>query len=316
MDARDDARAPRRRRAHGVRPRRVARPGGGRARRRAHRRAAAGGAARDGRAHAAARRGSLAVLRARRRRPRPRLGDGGRGPDAAQPDGLRGRRQDRLHDELLVGADDEDGDGARRAPRRALTGRAPGLPHAGGDGRGGRVLLPGGRALRLPGAVPAGARRVGRLGRGRPRGARRSGAPRRRGGGPPARAPGHRPVRRGARDADEPRPLLAARARLVDAPDVRAARRPRDEGRDDRAPLPPLPRMGGPRLLAHADARAGSPRRRDPVPDQGPIPLGPWPGRGAQAVAPAGSTAWRTAASSSGSDAGNGTIATSPSSCS
>ena len=28
------------------------------------------------------------------------------------------------------------------------------------------------------------------------------------------------------------------------------------------------------------------------MPDRGPIPLGPWSGRGAQAVAPAGSAAW------------------------
>ena len=67
--------------------------------------------------------------------------------------------------------------------------------------------------------------------------------PGRRDRGAAARAAGRRPVRRRARDADVARPLLAARARLVDATDVREARRPQGRGQDDRAQVPPLRRL-------------------------------------------------------------------------
>src|SRR5438876_502755 len=72
--------------------------------------------------------------------------------------------------------------------------------------------------------------------------------------GAPARA-----VRRGARDADVARPLLPARARLVDSPDVRQALRRAwcSEGLDDRAALQALRRLGGPGVLAVPDARLG-----------------------------------------------------------
>jgi N-glycosylase/DNA lyase len=71
-----------------------------------------------------------------------------------------------------------------------------------------------------------------------------------------ARAARRRPLRRGARD-DADRPLLEARARLVDAADVRKAERPQGERRDDDAPLPPLRALRGARVLALPHARLG-----------------------------------------------------------
>src|SRR5205085_2493650 len=130
--------------------------------------------------HAAARRRPVAVLRRRARGSRSRMGCQRSGPHAAQPNGVRGRRQDDLHHELRVERHDPDGHGARRTPRR-----------------------------------------------------------------------------RGARDADVTRPLLAPRARLLDASDVREARRPQGRGQDDRAQVPPLRRLRGPRLLAAPHAQLG-----------------------------------------------------------
>ena len=56
--------------------------------------------------------------------PTTRLGRRGRRSHAAQPDGLRGRRQDDLHDQLRLGRDGADGHRARRPPRRSR--RRPG----------------------------------------------------------------------------------------------------------------------------------------------------------------------------------------------
>jgi 3-methyladenine DNA glycosylase/8-oxoguanine DNA glycosylase len=66
-----------------------------------------------------------------------------------------------------------------------------------------------------------------------------------------------RALRRRARD-DAARPLRPPDPRLLDAPDVRAAGEAQDrQGRDDRAPLPPLQGLRGPRLLALPHARLG-----------------------------------------------------------
>ena len=192
----------------------------------------------------------FALLRPRRRRRRAGLGDPRRGPDAAQPDGLRGRGQDRLHDQLRLVGDRPDGDGARRAPRRDGPPRTR-VPGAGSDGRGGRRLLQGRRARRLSRAVPARDRRRRRRRHARPRGARRPQRPaRRRGRRPAARAARRRPVRGGAHH-DAARPLRPPDPRLVDAAEVLAAHdRPQDRRQDDRAPLPPLPRLRRARVLA------------------------------------------------------------------
>jgi hypothetical protein len=71
--------------------------------------------------------------------------------------------------------------------------------------------------------------------------------------------PGVGPYGRGARDAHVARPLLAARARLVDAPDVlQARRRPQHvERRDNRAAVQALRRVGRSGLLALPDAGLG-----------------------------------------------------------
>ena len=71
------------------------------------------------RAHPPARRGPDAVLRGRCEGSRPRLGDCRRRPPPSQPDGVRGRREDDLHDELHLVCDRAHGQRARREPRRA-----------------------------------------------------------------------------------------------------------------------------------------------------------------------------------------------------
>ena len=143
------------------------RPGTGRGAAVARRRRAAARCPRDCRAqddgapHALPRRRSRRLLRTSRRRSRPRLGLSRRRPDAAQRHGVRGCRQDRVHDELhLVG----DGAHDRRpgpAPRRAGSRRAAGQPGAprlsdgeahGGDGGG---VLPRRRPGWLPRTSPA-----------------------------------------------------------------------------------------------------------------------------------------------------------------
>ena len=75
--------------------------------------------------HAAARRGPVALLRDDRRRRPARLGQARGGPDAAQPDRLRGRRQDGLHDQLRLVGDGAHGHRARRAPRRRRAAPSP-----------------------------------------------------------------------------------------------------------------------------------------------------------------------------------------------
>ncbi len=73
--------------------------------------------ARRGRPRPAARSGPLAVLSPRRGRPRPRVGRCRRGPDASLTDGLRGRREDGLHDELRMERDGAHGRCPRHPPR-------------------------------------------------------------------------------------------------------------------------------------------------------------------------------------------------------
>ena len=93
---------------------------------------------------------------------------------------------------------------------------------------------------------------VGRFRRGRPGGARDRRPrrpPRRRGRGAPARPPRSRPLCGGAHH-DAHRPLLEARARLLDPPEVREPERAEGEGHRDRAPLSPLRALLGARLLA------------------------------------------------------------------
>src|SRR5205085_7551453 len=63
-----------------------------------------------------------------------------------------------------------------------------------------------------------------------------------------------------SRDADLARPLLPARPRLVDASDLREARRPQGERQDDRADVPPLRRLRRSGILAAPRPRMG-PRR-------------------------------------------------------
>src|SRR4051812_2122749 len=209
----------------------------------------------DAQADAEPRRGPIRVLRRRRRGPAARLGDTRRGPNAPQSDGLRGRREDDLHDELCVVGDRADGDRARRRARRRH------LSHPGGDGRGGRELLPRRRPRGLSRPLPpvAGPRR-----RREPHRSRRTArpcAPRRGGRRAPPRAARCGSVCRGARD-DARRALLAADPRLVDSPQVRA-RQPGAQGErpDDRTPLPPLWPLRRPRLLALPHARLGRRRR-------------------------------------------------------
>ena len=96
-----------------------------------------------------------------RGRPGPRLGGAGRRPAPAQPDGLRGRGQDRLHDQLRLVGDGADGRRPGRPARRAGPGgaarrrRRPHLPDAGGDGFRRRRVLRRRRARRLPRRLPA-----------------------------------------------------------------------------------------------------------------------------------------------------------------
>ena len=132
----------------------------------------AGVRTRDGRAHRdgpsrpAARRRPLRVLRGRVRRSRPRVGDRRGRAHGPEPDGVRGRRQDDLHDQLRVVGHHPDGPRDRRAPRRAggrrPTARSlgPGLPDARGDGRSRRVLLQGRRPHRVSRRVPPAAPRA------------------------------------------------------------------------------------------------------------------------------------------------------------
>jgi hypothetical protein len=69
------------------------------------------------------------------------------GPDGAQPDRVRRRRQDNLHHEHVVGRDHPDGQRAGRAPRGEGAGRARRQPlwarlsHTRGNGRGAGWLL-------------------------------------------------------------------------------------------------------------------------------------------------------------------------------
>ena len=186
------------------------------------------------------------------------MGHARRRPHAPQPDRVRGRRQDRLHHQLRVVGNRADGDRAGRASRR----EGPALervPTRVGDGRGAGRVLPRRRPRRLPRAVPARDRGGGGGGHPRPRGARRpQRPPRRRGRRPPAGATGRRPVRRRPRD-DAAGPLQAPDPRLLDAADLRAADRPQEGLRqDDRAPLPPLPRLRRARVLALPHAQLGS----------------------------------------------------------
>ena len=135
-------------RAHGPRAGRTAAPGGlGRGR---GRRARGGPRPRrtPGDVRAPCWRASAHVLRmdedlsafyASPGRSRPRVGGGGRRPDAARPDRVRGRREDDLHDELHVERHGADGERARDPARRPRERRrrpaGERVPHAGGDGR-------------------------------------------------------------------------------------------------------------------------------------------------------------------------------------
>ena len=88
-----------------------------------------------------------ALLRGSRRGSRPRLGAHGRGPHGAEPDRVRGRGQNDLHDQHLLGRNHPNGECARPAPRRESAGRATGQPvwpclsHAGGDGGRAAIFL-------------------------------------------------------------------------------------------------------------------------------------------------------------------------------
>ena len=163
---------PRGARAHDPDPRRPPGPCArrGRGARLCRRRRRAG---RDRGAHAPARRRPLRLLRGRGRGSRSRLGDRRRGPDAAQPDGVRGRGQDDLHDQLHLVCNGAHGQRARRRAGRRSARRPPRLPHSGRDGRRERGLLPGRRPHRLPRRLPALACEGRRERLARPRGPRR-----------------------------------------------------------------------------------------------------------------------------------------------
>src|SRR5207253_254065 len=77
-----------------------------------------------GAAHPGVRRGPVAVLRRRPRRPRAGMGHGGRRADDPQRHRLRGDRQDDLHHELRVVGHGADGRRAGRTARRTGAGRA------------------------------------------------------------------------------------------------------------------------------------------------------------------------------------------------
>ena len=64
-----------------------------------------------------------------------RLGRERRRPLDAQPDRVRGRRQDDLHDQLRLVGDGAHGDRAGRAARRGVRSRPARVPDAGEDGR-------------------------------------------------------------------------------------------------------------------------------------------------------------------------------------
>ena len=156
---------------------------------------AAGGrrgvAGRSGPPHAAPRRGPERLLPRGRRGADARLGRHGRGADAPQPDRVRGRGQDDLHDQLHVVGDRADGRRARARARHASPSataarRAFPTPEAIAAGR--RQLLHRGRPRRLPRPVPADARDRRRRGAPRSRGIQRSRAARRRGRRAAARA--------------------------------------------------------------------------------------------------------------------------------
>ena len=93
---------------------------------------------------------------------------------------------------------------------------------------------------------------------GRSRGARGSGASRRRRRAPPARAPGSRAVRGGTRDDDGPGADVSPHSRLLDPAHVRPAhRRAGEVRRSDRAAVSPLPPLRGSGVLAVPDPRLG-----------------------------------------------------------
>ena len=251
-DADDDARAAAGR-GDGPRLRRAAR-----ASRASRATAPQGGRARRSPAHAAPRRRPVgASTRSAASRPGARLGRRRRGPAAAQPDRLRGRGQDDLHHELRLVGDGADDDRARRPPRRRGARRPPRLPHA--RRRWPRPTRP---STATSSARATAARTSARSRRASPRAgstSRRSTTPSSATTRSPngcSRSPGCGPYA-----TAHMMMLLGRYSRLMldswTRPTVRAPARPQGRRPDDRAALPPLPRLRGPRVLALPDARLG-----------------------------------------------------------
>ncbi len=209
--------------------------------------------------------GSLPVLRAGRRRSRSGLGDARGRPHRSEPDRVRGRREDDLHDELRLVGDGSDGRRARRAPWRGRRPARRPTRHSVAPFRP-RQRWRGARLDFYTDTVRAGYRGAYlrslaesvAAGRARPRGARRR--------APPMSSPTRRSRRSSSRSpasgpyaAAHIMMMLGRYSRLILDSWTRPKyaerhRRATSEGLDDRAALPPLRPLRGARVLARPDA--------------------------------------------------------------